>query len=64
MKYHATVYLTVVHSFEVEAESRDEAELLSMDIGLARAGMNAASVGVDSVHVMEMEEAYASTSAS
>lgn len=63
MIYHATVYLTVVHSFEVEAESKDAAEIEAMEIAERRVS-DASSAGVDSVHVMEMEEAYASTSAS
>lgn len=56
MKYHATVYLTVVHSFEVEAASRDAAEIDAMEYAERLAGYEAASVGVDSVHVMEVEE--------
>jgi len=55
MKYNATVYLTVVHSFEVEAESQDEAEVLAMDIAECRAGGRADSVGVDSVLVHPVE---------
>lgn len=55
MKYNATVYLTVVYNFEVEASSQDEAEILAMDIAECRAGDRASSVGVDSVLVHPVE---------
>ena len=53
-KYSATVFLTVVHSFELEAEDQDEAEVLAMDIAEARAGQGARSVGSDKVYVEEI----------
>lgn len=63
MKYRATVYLTVMHTLEVDAEDSNEAEVEAMAIAELKGSEGASAIYIDSVSVVE-EEAYASTSAS
>lgn len=62
MKYRATVYLTVMHTLEVDAEDSNEAELEAMAIAELKGSEGATAIYIDSVSVVE-EETYASTSA-
>lgn len=63
MKYRATVYLTVMHTLEVDAEDSNEAEVEAMAIAELKGSEGASAIYIDSVSVVE-EVAYASTSAS
>lgn len=63
MKYRATVYLTVMHTLEVDADDSNEAEVEAMAIAELKGSEGASAIYIDSVSVVE-EEAYASTSAS
>lgn len=60
MKYRATVYLTVMHTLEVDAEDSNEAEVEAMAIAELKGSEGASAIYIDSVSVVE-EEAYAST---
>ena len=62
MRYRATVYLTVMHIIEVNADDSNEAEVEAMAIAELKGSEGATSMYVDSVSVVE-EESYASTSA-
>lgn len=63
MKYRAIVYLTVMHTLEVDAEDSNEAEVEAMAIAELKGSEGASAIYIDSVSVVE-EEAYASTSSS
>ncbi len=53
MKYHATVYLTVVHLIEVNANDSNEAEVEAMAMAELKGSEGASAIYIDSVSVVE-----------
>lgn len=53
MKYRATVYLTVMHTLEVDAEDSNEAEVEAMAMAELKGSEGASAIYIDSVSVVE-----------